>query len=269
MTATSNFPALSTLLPINALPSDLAVIGQTATQLLAGLRYSDLVIESSPENDARYFGVTLAVQELALDLFGSGLKVIFFPSMTLGAAGSQIPISFSYRWPVLRYAPAFQTLGFPHDAKAFFDLVVQLLDISQAELVEGLIGALINDPDPEQAAYALVANWQGGVSAFGAPTLADVPVNLTPIEYLVDRAATAGVDILEIVFDAIVADSNTQQALDNVVKLANAWLGGIGQSDLEQLLLPRFALELPSLAMALEAPRPALPDHRIRSNGQS
>ncbi len=260
MTEPTNYPALSSLLNIGALPSNFGFLEGAAEQLLEGFRYSDLIIETSPANDAKYFGVTLVVKELAVDLLGSGLRLIFFPApIDEPADVSKIPISFSYQWPILRYIPDFETLTFAHGAHAFFDLVLAIADVTEEELLEGLLDALIDDPAPYQALYAKLSSWQNGNSPLAALQVADVPLHLTEIGYLVEQAEALEVDLFTAAFEAIVEDVNdAEQALDNVLALGRQWLGGIDHEDLERLLLPEFSVELKTISMAIEAPRSVL-----------
>jgi hypothetical protein len=259
MTAASgNYPSLASLIPTSALPSELGVLDEAVDLLLGGLRYSDLAIDSGPDNGGKAYAVTLVTKELALDLFGSGVRLIFFPADQNGPAVSEIPVAFAYRWPIRRYLPNFDVLNFSRGARAFFDLLLTLIDVSEEEFVEGVVAALITDPAPYQALYGKISGWQNGGSPLGTPSLADVPPNQTPGEYLVTLAQGADVDVYAAMFDAVAEDLDAEQAIANVIALARHWLGGIGRDDLERLLLPRFALELPAIKMAVEAPRSVL-----------
>jgi hypothetical protein len=267
MTAPVNYPSLGSLISPSALPASLGFVTTAAQQLLEGLRYSALVIESSPENDARFYGVTLVEKELAIDLLGSGVRLIFFPAdpNNTNQAVSEIPLTFSYRWPVQRYLPAFETLSFAHGGRAFLDLLLNLLELSQEQFLDGLIDAMIDDPEPEEAFFGRIAAWQGGGSPLGAPTLADVPPQFSPVQYIVAQSQSGGLELAELVFAIAIDDPDPEQAIDNVVKLARRWLGGIDRSDLERLLVPQFALELTSVKLAVEVPQSAL--QRIKADG--
>ena len=267
MTAPVNYPSIGSLISPNALPSSLGFVTTAAQQLLQGLRYSALVIESSPENDARFYGVTLVQKELAIDLLGSGVRLIFFPADPddTSQAVSGIPLTFSYRWPIQRYLPAFETLSFEHSGRAFLDLLLNLLELSEEQFLKGLIEAMIDDPDAEEAFFARIAAWQSGVSPLGTPTLGDVPSHLSPIQYILAQSRAGGLELAELVFAIAIDDPDPEQAIGNVVKLASRWLGGIDRKDLERLLLPQFALELTSIKLAIEVPQSAL--QRINDDG--
>lgn len=268
MTAPANYPSLGSLISPSALPASLGFVTTAAQQLLDGLRYSALVIESSPDNDARFYGVTLAPRELAIDLLGSGVRLIFFPADpdSNDQSVAAIPLAFSYRWPVQRYLPAFETLSFAHSGRAFLDMLLNLLELSEEQFLEGLVEAMFDGPDRQQAFFARIATWQGGGSPLGAPTLADVPPQLSPIQHILAQARAGDVGTSELAFSIAIDDPDPEQAIENVVKLANRWLGGIDRKDLERLLVPQFALELTSVKLAIEAPQTAL--QRIKPDGK-
>jgi len=260
VTSPTNYPPLSSLLTVGELPANLDFLDVAVDDVLHGFRYSELVIETSPANDAKYFGLKVVVDELAIDLLGSGLRLVFFPAEPIDAgAVSEIPVSFSYRWPIRRYVREFTTAGFAHTARAFFDLVLQLADLTENELVEGLVDAIIDDPAPFDVLYDKLKAWTtGGSTPLSGLAIADVPLYLTEIGYLVTQAQAAGVDIMDAAFDAVVNNLDPDKALDNVITLASRWLGGIDHSDLERMLLPEFALELANISMAIEFPRSVL-----------
>ena len=59
-------------------------------------------------------------------------------------------------------------------------------------------------------------------------------------------------------FEAVADDLDPEQAVANVLALAGHWLRGIDRDDLERLLVPRFAVELPAIKVAIEVPRSVL-----------
>ena len=120
--AETNYPSLSTLLPDGGLPDILGTVGESAENLLDRIRYRNLIVETSPDNDAKFYSLTLITKELAVELFGSGLKLILFPaedSSQGSEATSEFDVTFEYRWAILKYVPDFEMLSFAGTAKSF------------------------------------------------------------------------------------------------------------------------------------------------------
>jgi hypothetical protein len=255
----SNYPSLSTLLSPEQLLGDLGILGAAADNLLSRIRYRNFIVESSPGNDAKFYSLTIVTRELAIDLFGSGLSLIFFPADDPNLPESEFDVSFEYRWAILRYLPEFDTLSFGNTAKAFFNIFLSLTELTEAQFLDGIVRCFINDPAPYQALVDKLRQWQGGSSPLVTLTLANLPAGYTEIEYIVQQVATANVDVFEAAFDAVVDDlAGLDGSIERLVTLFQSWFGNITRSEIEQLLLPQFSARLQQVAMAIEAPRSML-----------
>jgi len=202
--AETNYPSLSTLLPDGGLPDILGTVGESAEDLLDRIRYRNLIVETSPDNDAKFYSLTLITKELAFELFGSGLKLILFPAEDTGAgadtggddssgddettgqgseATSEFDVTFEYRWAILKYVPDFEMLSFAGTAKSFFNIFLELADITEAEFLTGIVEVFIDDPAPYQALIDKLKQEPGGGSPLAGLTLVNQPVGFTEIEY--------------------------------------------------------------------------------------
>lgn len=277
---TKTYPPLSTLLAPSNLHAGLGFLDNAADTLLAKLRYTRLIVETSPDNDSKYYSLTLVARELGIEVPGTGLKLIFFPGVAEDEAAadeeedqgqgqggstatpqSEIPVSFSYHWPILRYLPAFEAPSFAHSARAFLDVALALADITPEEFLAGIIGCFVEDSAPYQALIDGLKSWNSGNGAtpLDGLDLANVPVGYTVEQYIAMQAEALGVDIYLAAFQAFAEDiSSLDQAIENLVKLFRTWLDGITRDDLERLLVPQFSVALQSVSMALEAPRSVL-----------
>lgn len=255
----SNWPQLSEIIGKDSLPHSIQCVGTTIDDLLKDLRYRNLLIETAADNSAGFYGLTLVAKELSLDLFGSGLTLIFFPAEDETAATSDIAVAFEYSWLVLKYLPEFETLRFDQTTRAFFDIFLELVDITEEEFLIGIIDALIDDPAPYQTLIAKLKTWSdGSTTPLASVTLANQPAGYSEIEYILQQVP-ATVDIFWAAFEAVAQDvSDIEQSIDKLVTLFRTWLGDITRSDIEELLLPQFALEIKQVSMAIEVPRSVL-----------
>lgn len=261
--AEQNYPPLSTLLPNGGLPESLGAVGESAENLIDRIRYRNLIVETSPDNDAKFYSLTLIAKELALDLFGSGLKLILFPaeesSDPIGQgsslATSELDIVFEYSWAIRKYVPDFEILSFAGSAKAFFEVFLELVDITEAEFLTGIIEAFIDDPAPYQALVDKLKQWQGGSSPLSGLTLANPPVGYTEIEYLVQQITAVNVDLFGAVFETVIEDlNNLAGSLERLVALFQGWLGAISIDDIKELLIPQISVVLGPLAAGIQFP---------------
>ncbi|MDB5706150.1 MAG: hypothetical protein JWN66_3266 [Sphingomonas bacterium] len=266
-----NYPPLSMLLSPEKISGNLSFVGDAVDQILKGVRYTQLVVETSPANDSKYYSLTLVTAELAIDVLGSGVRLILFPAEDTSSEDedgdtdnappvSEIPVAFGYRWPILRFVRGFDALSFAGGARAFFDLALTLAEVTPEEFIAGVVECFIDDPQPYQALYDALAGWDagGGATPLSGLQLADVPVGDTPLQYVAARVVALGVDLDRAAFELFVDTSDIDTAIDNVLALFRNWLGGINRSDLERLLLPQFAVELREITAAIEVPRTVL-----------
>lgn len=244
-------PAITTMLDLSALPS---VFGPLDT-LVSKVRYRDLIVETSPENDGKFYSLTIVTQELALDLFGSGFKLIFFPAADSTAGESEFDVSFEYRWGILRYVPEFDFSSFAGTGKAFFHIFLELVDITEAQFLAGIVEVFIDDPTPYQALVDKLKQWQGGGAPLAGLTLANQPAGFTEIEYIIEQVAAADVDVFESAFEAVVEDLNDiEGSIDRLVALFRKWLGEITVDEIKELLIPQVSASIDAMPIGIQFP---------------
>jgi hypothetical protein len=254
-----NWPPLSEIIGKDSLPNSLQFVGTAIGDRLKDLRYRNLLIETAADNSAGFYSLTLVTKELSVGLFGSGLALIFFPAQDETVAASEIAIAFDYNWPILKYVQEFETLSFAHSARAFFDIFLELVDITEEDFLIGIIDALIDDPAPYQALIDKLKGWSdGSTMPLAGLTLTNQPVGYSEIEHILQQVP-ASVDIFAAAFEAVAQDlTDIEKSIDRLVTLFRRWLGDITRDDIEKLLLPQFSVGLQQVAMAIEAPRSVL-----------
>jgi hypothetical protein len=255
MTEAKNLPSVSTLISKEWIPQGLSSVEAGIDAALAKLRYRNLVIERSTDNVTSYSGLTLVTSQFALDLFGSGLKLVFFPAADQNSAESEFKLAIEYRWAILRYVPDFEMLSFAGGAKSFFNIFLELVDITEAEFLTGIVEVFIDDPAPYQALIDKLKQWQGGASPLTGLTLANQPVGFTEIEYLVQQIEAVNVDVFESAFEAVIEDLNDLEgSIDRLVALFQKWLGSISIDDVKELLVPQVSASLDAIPVGIQFP---------------
>ncbi|MEA3051464.1 MAG: hypothetical protein QOG72_367 [Sphingomonadales bacterium] len=251
---------VSDLVDLSALPVPLEGAGESLTELLGRVGYSEFIAEVSPDGDRAYYGLTLATKELALDVAGTGLKLIFFPSADPQQAESHIPLGMEYQWPILKYVAAFERLSFSNGPRAFFDLLLDIAGLTEQELIAGIVSVFIDDPAPYQVLVDKLADWSsGGSNPFAGLSLASLAPGQDESEHLSEQALALGGDLISALFEAIIdSGASPDDIIDDVITLFRGWLGDIDRAAIERLLVPQFSVALQNVSMALEAPRSVL-----------
>lgn len=88
------------------------------------------------------------------------------------------------------------------------------------------------------------------------PVLKDAVEKITTAVKTIEETADVDIDVYRTVIQAVLADiQDIDEKFDQLFMLFRAWLGNIQRTDIEDLLIPQFAIELQEIKMALEFPR--------------
>lgn len=287
------YPPLSQLIAREALPSDLGPFGganetveQLLDQLLAGVGFTDLVINQSAGGDVKFYALKIVAREFGFKLPGTDISFLFFPGET-GSGAANIPIALDWRWLIKRHIRDFEMALFSRSPRDFLRILLSIADLTEAQFIGGVVTALVDDPDPYvklvQEVEAHVLDFKNGVATIEdeeGELLANVDDLLTGIGALLadlqsatpafDSAAQhisdtfeeiattldVDLDVCPLVFESLTRTlSNPGEKLQRLRDLFMTWFGGFGWDDVEQLLIPQFDLTITQLPVALEFPR--------------
>src|SRR6185369_7239712 len=143
------YPALSTLISTDALPQNLGVLQGLAGDLLDKIFYRNLQTHRSRYGEQAHYNLILvSYGRIGLEVPGTGLALYLNPA--LSTAASEFPVSFSYRWELLRYVNEFDPSQFDYySPRSFFNLVLRIARINYQELIKEaastFIGGTVND----------------------------------------------------------------------------------------------------------------------------
>ncbi|MBK9452396.1 MAG: hypothetical protein IPN95_23830 [Bacteroidetes bacterium] len=142
------YPPLSSIVQLDFLPEQLDFVNTGLSSLLDDLYYKDLQVSKSARGDGAFYSLSLmSKKRLDLELPGTGIKLVLNPSFVPGDF-SEFPVKMHYEWPVLAYLRRFDLSGFAFTPAAFFQLALQILNLSEAELVTRVLGIFITAPIP-------------------------------------------------------------------------------------------------------------------------
>lgn len=259
------YPPLSDLLPTDRIPPELDVIGDALTNLLDDLYYRNLFFEKSLRGESGFYQFELVLYKSAgISIPGTnGLALLLNPSGD-GTGNTIIPVEFEYKWEILKYVSQFNIESFADSARAFFELLMDMIGATEDQLLSEVLAVLVDDPNPAQKF----------VNDFNAKYTPAAPLNLSPppgtdiYQHLVGQLMTASnnYDLLEVIFNDYVSDGiDFDATFDRLKKLINRWLGEITVEDLRRLLTPEFGFRLPSLTAGIRFPSNVL--REVDANG--
>lgn len=289
------YPPLSQLIAREALPGDIGILAgvnetieQVLDRLLAGIRFKDLVINQSAFGDVRSYSLTIVAKEVALKLPGTGIAFLLFPGAD-GPGEANIPVASEWRWGIKRYVNDFEVALFSHSPLAFFDLLLKVANISEAQFIDGIVRTFIGDPDPYvklvQDIKGLIADYKSGIATLHDPSgeILDRALEILPsldtliadlqdpehlgelfqseVDHIADSlesiATTLDIDldVCRLAFDTVTrAIEDPGDLLDSLLALFGSWFGGFKRQDLEELLIPQISVSLGPLKVGIRFP---------------
>ncbi len=287
------YPPISEVISRETLPTDIGLFdaaGNAAQdildELLGGIRYKNLIINQSAAGDVRFYSLAIVEQKLSFNLPGTDISFLLFPD-AVGPNEPKIPIAFEWRWGVRRYVNDFETALFSRSPQAFFDLLLKVANVSEAEFIDGIVNVFVGGPSPyvklvqgietyvsdyknhtallEDASGEILAEADGILAGLGT-LIADLQNPMPPfdraVDYVVSRfeniADTLDIhlDIIQLAFATVTRDvTDIDQKLEQLRILFGQWFGGLTWQHLEEFLVPQFSLTVTAIPVALEFPR--------------
>jgi hypothetical protein len=254
------YPSLANLLPLEEIPPSLGAVEGALDDVFSKVFYKDLQIEKSAAGDAASYQLTLVKYgRLALEVPGTnGLALVLFPPFgnQPDDAVTDIPVSVSYRWDVLKYVREFDHAAVGDLPKLIYGVMLDIAGIDEQELLAEAITVLFG-AGAADGILAFVDYYNATVhpaNLLDPPTGADVAALLDDLfAKLINPPHD--VEVFDFVFDAIVnADVSVDAVYDRMTQLFDKWLHGVSADDLKALCIPHFDAAITPIKVALEFP---------------
>ena len=246
--ANSYNPQIKDLIPVDKLPESIANLIGDITE---GIFYKDYFFESSLSGDAGYHKLTIVLyKKLGLNIGGdSGMSLLLNPGHTTGT--TEIPVSLTYRWELLKYAKAFNPEDLLSDPLVFFNLLWEMVGPEDFELIDSSINVFYGDSSTPINDFVTAFNDNTEITA----TLT-VPstTGLDAAKDIVTQMEAQAVDPKNYIIDYLITGENNGDSVDNASLLFNQWLGAIGIDNLIDLATPKFKAAIDTLELGIGFP---------------
>lgn len=248
----SLYPALKTLLNTESLQQPFDSFVGTAVDKLF---YKNYYAEVSEYGDIAYHRLTLVFSaKLGFNILGGndGVELLFNPGSLIGT--TEIPVSFYYNLPILRYIrkAKLQNLATVAD---FFKLILEILQFPEEELLFQVISAFFTDY--EYPLEEFVNQFNDNEENASYPRLT-VPVTddfFEGIDDIFTQLNTNGVNVFIYILENYISVDDLTQAFDNISFLFRDWLGNLSFNSFKDLFIPKFSASIQHLELALAFPR--------------
>ncbi|MGB8192707.1 MAG: hypothetical protein WCF67_12345, partial [Chitinophagaceae bacterium] len=240
------------LISTDALPDQLGFVKGGIDSLLNKIYFKDFQFTSNGRGDAAFYSLSIITREkLAIEIPGTGIEIVLNPSSDPQIVTSEFPVTLAWEWPILGYINNFKSMDFSFEPNAIFDLVLQVLGISEYELMEEALNAFLpGDLATSIPAFVQAVNNHPDYAA-GIPT----PTSADPIGELLDSIENQlGVNPSIVIFAVLLFDSNSNTVKEKIEKLFRRFTGDSILEQLKKILIPKINASL-KLSLALEFSR--------------
>ncbi len=133
------YPTLSMVITAEELPDLLGFLKEGLAGLLDNIHYKDLQYSKSIYGDRAYYSLRIVSKNrMDLEIPGTGIFLSLNPDAS-DTTISSFPITVEYEWPILAYLRSFNIDDFSFSAEALYDLALEVLKISESQVVANAI----------------------------------------------------------------------------------------------------------------------------------
>ncbi|WP_113639266.1 hypothetical protein [Nubsella zeaxanthinifaciens] len=248
----SLYPALKTLLNTESLPQPFDSFVGTAVDKLF---YKNYYAEVSEYGDVGYHQLALVFSsKLGFNILGGneGLELLFNPGSLSGT--TEIPVSFCYSLPVLRYIrkAKLQNLATVAD---FLKLILEILQFPEEELLFQVVSAFFTDYEHPLEEFVNQFNDNEEYIAYPRLTVPATNDLFDGIDDIFIQLNTNGVNVFSYILENYIGIDDLIQAFDNISFLFKDWLGNFSFNTFKDLFIPKFSASIQHLELALAFPR--------------
>lgn len=259
MAANKFLPKLSSVINLDFLPEQLGFIEGGIDSIIGKVYLKEVQFVKSNIGDSISVFVVLKIfKKLGYEMPGTGFEILVNAPSGGNPNCLEIPLSFDFQLGILKYVPDFSMESFAFGPESMFNLMLDILDISEEELLfeavnicgNGSINYLV-DAINEQY------NLTGTSNEISYPSSNNVH---QAIQELITSIGLAnlGIDIFQVIFEACInSPYSNNVTTQNINNLFASLLGNSPIDTLLDLLYPNFHVNL-SLSLSIVIPRKVL-----------
>ncbi len=261
-TPTKYYPSLSSVVTLDDFPEYLGFIKEGIQKIFDKIYIKDFQANISPRGESGFYGLSIvSKRRLQFEIPGTGMFLILNPDND-DTAISSFPVTVEYQWLILSYLRSFDLNSFSYSARDFFELGLQVLNVSEEEVISLVINNFVT---PATDSVSIVEQF---VTDFNTKLDLNIPVPSSDnkIEELVlaikdqysDEASIAAFLIY------LLDEANLENSLNNVKTFFKSLIPDDIDNYVKNIITPKARVTL-ALSAAIEFPKTFLKP--VDSNG--
>ncbi|MFN8302438.1 MAG: hypothetical protein U0U46_08105 [Saprospiraceae bacterium] len=264
MASIQYYPRLSTVVDLGNLPDQLSFIEGGLAPILDHIFVKEWQFLKSPQGDTRSYYLVLKIfKRLKVEVPGA-FTLLLNPPALGDPNSSDIPCSFQFQLEILKYTQKFSLKNFSHDPKAFFRLILDILDIDPKELLAEVIRQFTGSNSTNE--FIANVNAINGYTGTGNElSFSSASTSAQQIEDLLNDIIATGASLEELVYSVLHHPDLEEISKNNINSLFSKFMGGSPIDRIKKLLIPKVSAGV-LLKPAIEFPRTVLIP--IKPNGE-
>jgi hypothetical protein len=241
------FPALSRIISVDQLPSELNFLQGGLNNLLNSVFYRNLRITHSASGETISYDLDIiSYKQIGIDIPGTGFSIAFNRNFTSGTY-SVIPISVTTSLGIRKYIKNFDISSFSFSPSDLWSTAFNIFDLTDYDLVANTASIFISGLNQiNQLATTLKNNYGLNIT---------LPVSNDPdtaINQIITAAdSTTGFDLQSSILSEYITNSDSTTFLNNIEQLFNVSAAGPVIDTIKNLFVPKISTRLQLQAQLL------------------
>ncbi len=249
MSTNKLYPVLTDLLPLEKIPSELEGIKEALENVLHKIYFKNLIVNKGYHGESGYYSLTLiSINQLDIDIpFASGLSLVINPSEE---GISEIPISFQYRWDVLKYFNQFSFENFTNSIGSIFEILIELAGISKEDLLNEVLAVFYEQSN----ALELFVNQINNDYSIAIQIQNDLS-EIDQLPKIINSIERLDINLYKHIFDTFLSTDSFTDSFERLKSLLEKWYGNLKSTDISEILKLKFNISIPKVSLGLLFPR--------------
>lgn len=245
------YPALSGLITLEDLPEILDFIKEGLQEIFDKVYYKDFQSSRNVSGSGAFYSLDIVSRgRLDLEFPGTGIFIILNPDYE-DSTISSFPIQLYWEWEIMRFVRYFNANQFSFSVEGFYDLALQIFNVSEAQSLELATNAFVVISTPGISKFQQLIN---DINALYGSSISIDENSETRYQQLVIEIDLIGQHVFPTIFALYLFSNDAQTAKNNLNYFFSTFLPTDIESYIKELILPKARATL-ALSAAIEFPR--------------
>lgn len=258
------YPRLSSIVSQDDLPEILGFVKDGLQNLFEKLHYKDLQHSKNPSGDSAFYSLSIVSDRIEIELPGTGIFLVFNPDLTgSDFTISTFPITLEYQWKILKYLNSFNIGNFSYDPKEIFELLLNILDISEESALIHFVNVFVI---PQDDTITPLQQFINDINSENSQWSLPIPQSLTNVTEIVNHINEQSGELSSLVaFKTYLLENNIKDTLYRVKSFFRVFLPSDINEYIKDILIPKFKITL-LLSASIEFPRKILYPYKLNGS---